>query len=545
MNALGFINAFDELADPDQRLGRKVANYGLTAALLEYSSARKLFFFLPFARALKPFQDGYGKWLDLPHLKDRLVLLHAQALPGALERVDFTALHAAELDRYFPELCHLRNRWAKKPFPVTCTPHTLNYWSTQVRNLYKVLPGVQKCDAVMCTSRAAQKYLELCFRASSENLSDLGLKQAGYNGQLKITPLGVRASDFGEQDMAQARKILGLPAEGLGILCLGRLTPSDKYDLMPVLGAISLLAERFNLFLVLAGAAKGPYAKELKQTAHEMGIGNRLFLYENFDSAVKPSLYSASNIFISPADNFQETFGLTLLEAMASEVPVLASDFSGYRDLIVPGETGFLIPTIGPSDYGPLDAVWPIQAEHIASLQSAARTALDFDDLLEKITLLAKSPDLCRKLGENGRKRVIKEFDWRVVVKKMEDVWQELFRQAQDIKLNPIPGNVLGAGQGELFGHFTGKTLPQKQPIVVGPLARPFAMGKWHKSPHPDLAQVLDNKYLQYLLEVIGQAPDGLSFTEIQKQLKTSWPGYQLEHLILHGLKMGIFSLAR
>jgi hypothetical protein len=34
-------------------------------------------------------------------------------------------MYAAELDRYFPELCHLRNRWAKEAFPVTCTTHSL------------------------------------------------------------------------------------------------------------------------------------------------------------------------------------------------------------------------------------------------------------------------------------------------------------------------------------------------------------------------------------------------------------------------------------
>jgi glycosyltransferase involved in cell wall biosynthesis len=520
-----------------------VANYGLAAALLEYSSANRLYFFLPFARALKPFQDGYGQWLNLPHVRDRVVLLPAQALPGALERIDFTALHAAELDRYFPELCHLRNRWAKSPFPITCTPHTMNYWSTQVRNLYKILPGVQNFDAIMCTSKAAQTHLERSFEASAAALKSLGLSQAGFNGELRITPLGVRASNFGGQDRTQARKALGLPAEGFGILCLGRLTPEDKYDLMPILGAISLLAERYNIFLILAGAAKGSYAEELKQTAQEMGMGDRLFIFQDFDSAIKPNLYSASNLFVSPADNFQETFGLTLLEAMASKIPVLASDFSGYRDLITPGKTGFLIPTTGPSDYAPLDAAWPIQAEHVASLQAAARTAIDIDYLLKKISLLAESPDLCRKMGENGVKRVAQEFDWQVVVKKMEDVWQDLHEKAQNTNLPPRPLNVLGAGQGELFGHFTSRTISPEDSIKKGPLARAFAMGKWRKSPHPDLAQVLENRYLQKLLEIIEKAPNGLSLGEIQENIKIPWPPYQLEHLVLHGLKIGIFSL--
>ena len=53
---------------------------------------------------------------------------------------------------------------------------------------------------------------------------------------------------------------------------------------------------------------------------------------------------AAADLFCSPADNLQETFGLSVLEAMASSLPVVASDWNGYRDLVEHGSTGWLVP---------------------------------------------------------------------------------------------------------------------------------------------------------------------------------------------------------
>ena len=61
--------------------------------------------------------------------------------------------------------------------------------------------------------------------------------------------------------------------------------------------------------------------------------------------ATRRSVWHAADVFVSPSDNIQETFGLAVLEAMASGLPVVASDWDGYRDLVADGETGFLVPT--------------------------------------------------------------------------------------------------------------------------------------------------------------------------------------------------------
>src|SRR5262249_57736317 len=66
------------------------------------------------------------------------------------------------------------------------------------------------------------------------------------------------------------------------------------------------------------------------------------------DQTARRGAYAAADIFMSLADNIQETFGLTPVEAMAAGLPVIVSDWNGYRDTVRHGAEGFLIPTIAP-----------------------------------------------------------------------------------------------------------------------------------------------------------------------------------------------------
>lgn len=543
MTVLGFINAFDELAEEDQRIGRKVANYSLVSALLEHSTADELHFFLPFQNALKPFERWHRPWLEKAPNPQRVKLLPALKMPVALTRVDYLAMHAAELDRYFPELCHLRNRWAARPFPITCTTHTLSYWSTQVRNLYKLLPGPLPCDTVFCTSRAAVIHLREAFAAASAELHELGLTEAGFKGRLERVPLGVRAADFAGRDQAQAQRNLGLEPGPLTLLCLGRLRPSDKYDLLPLLAVVRQLAAGVDLRLVLAGGGSRLYGKSLLKAAQEMGLGGKVHLFADFPSQQKPDLYAAADVFISPADNLQETFGLTILEAMAAGLPVVASDFSGYRDLVKHQETGFLIPTLGPADTGLIDAGWPILAELTCALQMSQRTALDLTALRAGLEALLSNRDLRLAMGRAGADRVNRLFDWSAVVAFMEEKWRELKSAAPAQPPRPAPRNVARAGLARLFGHFTSQTISGAHRLGLGPLAQDFRQGSWARKPFDDLSDLLPPEGLEMLVAGLLELGGGADLAGLQRHLAGKLPPQMCEHLALHGLKYGVLAL--
>ncbi len=545
MEILGFINAFDELAETDRRLGRKVANFGLVAALLQYSSADELHFFLPFQTAAGPFEKGYAPWLGSDQNRRRVKLLPAVRLPEAARHLDYLAIHAAELDRYFPELCHLRNQVAVHPFPITCTTHTLNYWATQVRNLYKVLPGPRPYDAIFCTSRAARLHLERAFEAAAGELARLGLAGAGYGGRLEVVPLGIDTAGFGKPAREEALANLGLEPGPVTILYMGRLTASDKCDLMPVLGVLALLNRRQPVRLLLAGAESGGYGKIIMQTAATVGVQQQVHLRPNFLSEQKADLYAAGDIFLSPSDNLQETFGLTILEAMASGLPVVASDFSGYRDLVEHGRTGFLVPTLGPSRYTLMDQAWPLAAERVAALQVSQRTAVDFGATLDYLGRLAANPELRAQLGRAGQRRVRERYDWSVVVRLMEDRWRELKKEARAQGPTPPEPNPLAASLGRLFGHFFTRAIAPADRLAPGPLAPVFLQGAWAANPYADLAGLLPTPALELLLRTLEQKGGVLSLGELSRILEPKVPPDMLEHLALYGLKYGVLRLAQ
>ncbi|HRE90473.1 MAG TPA: glycosyltransferase, partial [Myxococcota bacterium] len=74
--------------------------------------------------------------------------------------------------------------------------------------------------------------------------------------------------------------------------------------------------------------------------------------------AQKQACMAAADVFVSLADNVQETFGLSVIEAMAAGLPVVVSDWDGYKDTVRDGEDGFRVTTTMP----PVGA-----ADHIAA----------------------------------------------------------------------------------------------------------------------------------------------------------------------------------
>ena len=105
-----------------------------------------------------------------------------------------------------------------------------------------------------------------------------------------------------------------------------------------------------------------------------------------------PRYYATADIFCSPATG-QESFGIVLLEAMASGVPIAASDIPGYRTILNPAREGILVP---PRDPG---------------------------ELARAIVSLARDGSLRRELGEAGRRQALR-YDWPVVVRRLESVYR-------------------------------------------------------------------------------------------------------------------------
>jgi hypothetical protein len=140
--------------------------------------------------------------------------------------------------------------------------------------------------------------------------------------------------------------------------------------------------------------------------------------------------WAASDIFVSLSDNLQETFGITPVEAMASGLPVVVTDWDGYKDTVVDGVTGFRVPTwMPPPDIGmSLAAAFEAGAINYDRYIGLACLEICADNqvLVERLVSLISNPEMRRRMGAAGRERVTKIYDWSVVIQKYMATWQEL-----------------------------------------------------------------------------------------------------------------------
>jgi starch synthase len=157
----------------------------------------------------------------------------------------------------------------------------------------------------------------------------------------------------------------------------------------------------------------------------------RIIRVDSRDDATRRQAWAAGDIFISLADGIQETFGLTPVEAMAAGLPVVVSDYDGYRDTVRDGVDGFRIASFAPEP-GSAGRTYALRQElNIISyneycLRVATATSIDLGQLTDRLTVLAQQPDLRRRLGAAGKARARELYDWRHVFRQYQSLWADL-----------------------------------------------------------------------------------------------------------------------
>jgi hypothetical protein len=138
--------------------------------------------------------------------------------------------------------------------------------------------------------------------------------------------------------------------------------------------------------------------------------------------------WKAADVFTSLSDNIQETFGLVIVEAMASGLPVVASDWNGYRDLVIDGETGFLAPTamfrIATAETTTRLLLGDVNYDHFLAECSQA-AVVDSAAAADAFARLFEDVELRRRMGAAGRQRAVEQFDWSLVVRAYEAMWRQ------------------------------------------------------------------------------------------------------------------------
>ncbi len=306
---------------------------------------------------------------------------------------------------------------------------------------------VQPWDAVICTSTAVKNNVERLLQAQVDYLKDrLGITKLVLP-QLPVIPLGIHTQDFAytQEQNAAARQTLGVDTNTLVVLFMGRLSFHAKAHPLAMYQALEAAAQATGKSVVLVECgwhANDHIARAYADAAALACPSVRVLTLDGRKPEDRRTAWAGADVFCSLSDNIQETFGIVPIEAMAAGLPVVVSDWDGYKDTVRDGIDGFRVPTVMPQpglggDLALRHALevdtYDMYCGHTCSL-----VAVDVKATAAAFEKLFNSPDLRRQMGEAGRARAQALYDWKPIIGQYEDLWAKLNEiravQSKDLK---------------------------------------------------------------------------------------------------------------
>ena len=234
---------------------------------------------------------------------------------------------------------------------------------------------------VIAVSESVRRYL-----LDREDLDD---------AKVEMVPNGIDAEVFvpaGGEVRQAAKASFGLPGGSFVIGGVGRLVPQKNFPLF--LEVAALLIPRFpEVMFVIAGS--GPLESALRKQAQGLGISEKIrFLGHVSDRA---RLYQALDVLVMPSD-FEGT-PMTLLEAMASGLPVVASSVDGIAEVCTHGEDALLVPR------------------------------RDLGGFVSAVERVITHPELRTHLGRNVRRTILGRYEIRHLVRRVEAIYESVLAE--------------------------------------------------------------------------------------------------------------------
>jgi len=291
---------------------------------------------------------------------------------------------------------------------------------------------VQPWDAVICTSTAVKDNVTRLLQAQVDYLQNrLGVSRVVLP-QLPVIPLGIHTADFAfsAAQKAAARAALGVSADTLVVLFMGRLSFHAKAHPLAMYQALEAAARASGKSVVLVEC--GWHANDFIAKAYADAVrlacpSVQVLTLDGRKAEDRQTAWAGADVFCSLSDNIQETFGIVPIEAMAAGLPVVVSDWDGYKDTVRDGVDGFRIPTLMPQaglggDLALRHALdidtYDMYCGHTCSL-----VAVDVQATAAALTRLFTSPELRRQMGEAGRQRAVEVYDWKPIIGQYEALW--------------------------------------------------------------------------------------------------------------------------
>jgi glycosyltransferase involved in cell wall biosynthesis len=208
-----------------------------------------------------------------------------------------------------------------------------------------------------------------------------------------VVPNAVSSKDFNpDNDGSKIRKRHDLDGKNV-VLYVGRIKFHKGIEYF--VSAAKFFKDDTKFLIV----GSGDYEEVVKDYIENLKLEDRVIMVGKVPSEELPLYYAACDVFVLPSLTRLEAFGIVGLEAMASGKPVVISDIPGVREVIKNGKEGFLTPPMG------------------------------IKEMAQNIKKLLDNPDLRKKMGMAGRKKVIEKFEISKVVDQLEKVYQKVLKK--------------------------------------------------------------------------------------------------------------------
>ena len=218
---------------------------------------------------------------------------------------------------------------------------------------------------------------------------------------------------------SEAERIVGNPNIKVTVTPFGvdvNLFKKDEnrnYSERPIIGIIKYLKPEYNIpllikaFAIAKGKAvikpllhiygSGPLKEEFVTLTKNLGISEDVTFFETIPNQEVPKALNTMDIFVNSSN--VESFGVNIVEAMACELPVVATPCPGPKEVIDNGVTGVVLNDWDPNELG------------------------------EELIKLVENPKLREQYGKAGREKVLREYDWSKNVETLIGIYQKVAKK--------------------------------------------------------------------------------------------------------------------
>lgn len=218
-------------------------------------------------------------------------------------------------------------------------------------------------------------------------------KRKGFSGEPVLVPNAVNTKHFTQEysheDLHEVRKEFGVLNEDVLLVTTSRLVHKNAVD--DVIRAIALLPEKVK-FVVFG---TGPDGEMLKSLVKELKVEDRVLFRGQIGHDVMPKYLKACDIFIRPSRS--EGMGNSFVEAMAAELPVIATQEGGIADFLFDKKRNPEKETTG----------WAVDADNPNQIKEAVEDVINNPARVANVLTTAKS-------------MAIKKYDWDLIAEKMD-----------------------------------------------------------------------------------------------------------------------------